>query len=108
LNTPAPANRVVVEGRVARVDVPRFTAAGLAVQRLRIEHQSIQAEAGGERQVGLALDAVMVGGARSVPALDDSVRLTGFLASARGGVELHVTEWLRLADAVDAAERLND
>jgi primosomal replication protein N len=108
LNTPEPANRAIVEGRVARVDAPRFTATGLAVQRLRVEHRSIQAEAGGERRADLALDAVMVGVARDKPGLGDRVRLTGFLASARGGVELHVTEWLRLAEIADAAERLND
>lgn len=79
-------------------DAPRYTAAGVEVRRMVLAHESSQREAGSERRVVLKLGAVILGATGEPPGPEDRVRLQGFLMDAhRGGVELHVTEWRRVA-----------
>jgi primosomal replication protein N len=63
----------------------RYTPGGLPIVRFRIEHSSIQSEAGSEREVVCRVNAVAIGDiAERVPAAggDDEVAVRGFLCRA--------------------------
>ncbi len=63
----------------------RHTPGGLPIVRFCIEHQSIQVEAGSEREVACRVNAVAVGDiAARVPAAgsDEQVAVRGFLCRA--------------------------
>jgi len=77
-------NRVTVSGKLIELDALRHTPAGVAVLKFRLQHDSSQMEAGGERKVSCEIAAVaferearLLAAAR----LGSSVKVNGFLAA---------------------------
>ena len=77
-------NRVTVSGKLIELDALRHTPAGVAVLKFRLQHESSQMEAGGERKVSCEIAAVaferearLLAAAR----LGSSVKVNGFLAA---------------------------
>ena len=91
------ANRCELIACIAELDALRYTPAGIPVLNLKIEHSSIQLEAGQVRQVKATLKAVALGSMaeRLVKQPIGSVwKFNGFLASTRNGkqLQLHIQE----------------
>ncbi|MEJ7931323.1 primosomal replication protein N [Ramlibacter sp. AN1015] len=81
-------NQLVLSARIAEATPLRYTPSGLPALDLRLEHESEVAEAGGTRQVKLALKAVAFGGDAETlarQAIGSSWRFAGFLATPRNG-----------------------
>ena len=80
----AQANRITIAGRLIEVDALRHTPAGVAVLKFRLQHDSLQTEAGGERKVSCEIAAVAFEReARLLAAakLGSNVKVNGFLAA---------------------------
>jgi len=76
-------NEIMISGQLAERDALRHTPAGVALVNFRIVHESVQTEAGTERQVYADVACVAAEHeARLVAAapLGAAVRLSGFLA----------------------------
>jgi primosomal replication protein N len=91
------ANRVVLGGTLAGRAELRSTPAGVPLVRAEILHRSTQHEAGAERTVEAAIDAVALGDtalALAAIAPGRAVEVTGFLAPRTRNdrrLELHLT-----------------
>lgn len=73
---------------IAEVQPLRYTPAGLPALDLRLEHESVQNEAGADRQVKASVKAVAFGALAerlARQALGSCWRFQGFLAMGRGG-----------------------
>ena len=91
-------NQVAVSGTLLELDALRRTPAGVAVLKFRIQHDSSQMEAGGERKVSCEIAAVafereakLLAGAK----LGSKVKVNGFLAARSrrsNALVLHATE----------------
>ena len=80
----AQANRVTIAGRLVELDALRHTPAGVAVLKFRLQHDSSQMEAGGERKVSCELAAVAFereAKLLAVAKLGSDVKVNGFLAA---------------------------
>jgi len=94
----AQANRVTVSGRLIELDALRHTPAGLPVMKFRLQHDSTQMEAGGERKVSCEIEAVAFereATLLAVAKLGGGVKVTGFLAArsrTSKTVVLHATQ----------------
>jgi primosomal replication protein N len=92
-------NQTVLDARIAEISALRHTPAGIPAIDLSLEHESQQVEAGGARQVKVAIRAVAFGAmaeALKVQALGSEWRFSGFLAAARGGKHpvLHIQSFV--------------
>jgi len=91
-------NRVSVSGRLIELDALRHTPGGMAVLRFRLQHDSSQKEAGGERKVSCEIAAVAFEREAKLLAaakLGSSVKINGFLAArsrTSKSLVLHATE----------------
>ena len=77
-------NSLELEGVLTEIGALRRTPAGIPVLACRIEHRSRQMEAGRLRDVGVELQAVVVGDKTSLLAaapLGSLLHVTGFLAA---------------------------
>jgi len=77
------ANRVTIAGRLIELDALRYTPAGVPVLKFRLQHDSVQTEAGGERKVSCEIAAVAFEREAKLLAsakLGSSVKVNGFLA----------------------------
>ncbi len=89
-------NEVVIDGRLLKRSVVRYTPAGTPAVDLLIGHSSIQHEAGGPREARCEIEAVALGDmalALSAARLNRSLRVGGFLAQRSLGnrrLVLHV------------------
>ena len=54
-------NEVVIDGRLLKRGALRHTPAGIPALNLLIGHRSMQAEAGGQREVRCEVEAVVIG-----------------------------------------------
>jgi len=94
----AQANRVVVSGRLIELDALRYTPARVAMLKFRLQHDSSQTEAGGERKVSCEIAAVAFEREAKLLAaakLGSNVKVTGFLAARSRSsrtLMLHATE----------------
>jgi primosomal replication protein N len=94
----AQANRVTVAGRLIELDALRHTPAGVAMIKFRLQHDSRQTEAGGERKVSCEIAAVAFEREAKLLAaakLGSSVRVNGFLAAKSRSTRtllLHATQ----------------
>ena len=91
-------NQVVLSACIAEAFALRYTPAGLPALDLRLEHESEVPEAGGVRQVKVALKAVAFGAdaeALARQAIGSLWRFTGFLANPRNGKHpvLHIQQF---------------
>ena len=80
----AQANRVTIAGRLIELDVLRHTPAGIPMLKFRLQHDSVQTEAGGERKVSCEIAAVAFEREAKLLAaakLGSSVKENGFLAA---------------------------
>ena len=80
----AQANRVTVAGRLIERDALRHTPGGVAVLKFRLQHDSLQMEAGGARKVSCEVAAVAFEREAKLLAaakLGSSVKIVGFLAA---------------------------
>ena len=79
-------NRLQIAGVVGNSPETRFTPAGIPIARFTLKHQSLQSEAGMQRQVICNIGVVASGEAlqQSVQQLQtgEGVRVSGFLARA--------------------------
>jgi primosomal replication protein N len=78
----APANRVVLCGRLVELDILRHTPGGVPILKFRIEHQSDQAEAGEKRKVNCEVAGVAFereAKLLSSAALGSQLTISGFL-----------------------------
>jgi len=94
----AQANRVTVAGRLIELDALRHTPAGVPMLKFRLQHDSVQTEAGGERKVSCEIAAVAFEREAKLLAaakLGSNVTVTGFLAAKSRSsrtLMLHATE----------------
>jgi len=94
----AQANRVTIAGRLIELDVLRHTPAGIPMLKFRLQHDSVQTEAGGERKVSCEIAAVAFEREAKLLAaakLGSNVTVTGFLAAKSRSsrtLMLHATE----------------
>ena len=75
-------NQVVIDGRLLKRATLRHTPAGIPVIDLVIGHQSIQVEAGGQREAKCEVEAVAIGELAvqlSTHKLSQPLRINGFL-----------------------------
>jgi len=91
-------NQVVLSARIAEVQAPRYTPAGLPALDLQLEHESVIIQAGSPRQVKVAIKAVAFGSAAetlSRQPVGSQWRFAGFLANTRNGKHpvLHIQEF---------------
>ena len=91
-------NQVVLSARIAEAMALRYTPAGLPALDLRLEHESDMPEAGGTRQVKVALKAVAFGAIAETLSRQPATsawRFAGFLANPRNGKHpvLHIQEF---------------
>jgi primosomal replication protein N len=91
-------NQVVLSARIAEAGALRYTPAGLPALDLRLEHESEMSEAGGTRQVKVALKAVAFGAIAETLSRQPATsawRFAGFLANPRNGKHpvLHIQEF---------------
>jgi primosomal replication protein N len=80
----AQVNQVTVSGRLIELDALRHTPAGVPVLKFRLQHDSLQTEAGGERKVSCEIAAVAFEREAKLLAaakLGSSVKVNGFLAA---------------------------
>ncbi len=78
------ANRITVAGRLVELDTLRHTPAGVPMLKFRLQHDSVQTEAGGERKVSCEIAAVAFEREAKLLAsakLGSSVKVNGFLAA---------------------------
>jgi len=90
-------NQIALTACIAEVQALRYTPAGLPALDLRLEHESVQQEAGTERQVKAAIKAVAFGALAerlARQALGSNWEFQGFLASPRNGkgVVFHIQD----------------
>ena len=89
-------NEVVLDGRVVKRGVLRYTPAGTPALNLRLGHRSMQVEAGSSCEVRCEIDAVALGDMAlrlSALQVDRGLQVSGFLAQRRIGARnlvLHV------------------
>ena len=89
-------NEVVIDGRLLKRSVLRYTPAGTPAVDLLIGHSSIQSEAGGQREARCEIEAVALGDMAlklSTARLNRSLQIGGFLAQRSLGsrrLVLHV------------------
>ncbi len=91
-------NQLVLSARIAEAGALRYTPAGLPALDLQLEHASELPEAGGTRQVKVAIKAVAFGAIAetlSRQAVTGTWRFAGFLANPRNGKYpvLHIQEF---------------
>jgi len=92
------SNRLILTGRVVELEPLRYTPAGVAIVRFKIEHDSEQIEAGAVRQLHMEIACVATETmARLVCAapLGSSLRVDGFIAhrsKTHRGIELHALD----------------
>ncbi len=91
-------NQVVLSARIAEARALRYTPAGLPALDLQLEHESELPEAGGTRQVKVAIKAVAFGANAETLARQPATslwRFAGFLANPRNGRHpvLHIQEF---------------
>ncbi len=91
-------NQLVLSARIAEAGALRYTPAGLPALDLQLEHASELPEAGGTRQVKVAIKAVAFGAIAetlSRQAVTGTWRFAGFLANPRNGKHpvLHIQEF---------------
>lgn len=97
-------NQVGLTASLLERESLRYTPAGIPIVAFRLAHQSMQREAGGDRQVELeiaavAADRLALGIDRL--ALGASLRVSGFLAPRRRAsrsLVLHLTEFEQIND----------
>jgi primosomal replication protein N len=95
-------NEVVIDGRLLKRSVLRYTPAGTPAVDLLIGHRSIQSEGGSRREARCEIEAVALGDIAlklSMAKLNRSLQVGGFLAQRSLGnrrLVLHVVS----ADAV--------
>lgn len=83
-------NEVVISGQLTERDALRHTPAGVALVNFRVVHESVQVEAGAERQVYADVACVAAEDeARLVAAapLGAAVRVSGFMAGKRAAAK---------------------
>ena len=73
-------NQVVIEGVIAEIDALRYTPAGVPHVEFRLDHQSRQREANGERDVQVTMSAVALG----EPALEAAKLTPGAAIAVKG------------------------
>ena len=81
-------NHWVLTASIAEVQPLRYTPAGLPALDIRLEHESLQREAGADRQVKASVKALAFGALAerlARQALGSVWRFQGFLATGRGG-----------------------
>ena len=81
-------NHWVLTACIAEVQPLRYTPAGLPALDIRLEHESLQREAGADRQVKASVKALAFGALAERLArqgLGSVWRFQGFLATGRGG-----------------------
>ena len=81
-------NHWVLTACIAEVQPLRYTPAGLPALDIRLEHESLQREAGANRQVKASVKALAFGALAerlARQALGSVWRFQGFLATGRGG-----------------------
>ncbi len=94
-------NKLKLSGSVVQCGEVRHTPAGIPVVELRIQHESLQVEANGQRQIRLVAEAVVIGPLANMAAtlkVDDKVVISGFLAQRSQKNErlvIHVSELQR-------------
>ena len=76
------ANEVALSGEITSIEPLRYTPAGIALLSFKLQHRSLQTEAGLKRQVecelnGVAMAEVAVSMARLKPG--QAVKVSGFL-----------------------------
>ena len=87
-----------MSGRLIELDALRHTPAGLPVMKFRLQHDSVQTEAGGERKVSCEIEAVAFEREATLLAaakLGSELTVTGFLAArsrTSKSVVLHATQ----------------
>jgi primosomal replication protein N len=91
-------NQIVLSAHIAEAFVLRYTPAGLPALDLRLEHESEVEQAGGKRQVKVAIKAVAFGADAETlarQAVGSQWRFTGFLANPRNGKHpvLHIQQF---------------
>ena len=99
-------NRVTLSGAITAIDTLRHTPAGLPLIHLKLAHQSVQVEAGIDRQTAFEVRAVAMGEiavAASQFATGDAITVQGFLAGERRSgsqignqLVLHITNIQRI------------
>lgn len=88
----------MVSGRLVELDTLRHTPAGVSVLKFRLQHDSTQLEAGGERKVSCEIAAVTFEREAKLLAaakLGSALTVTGFLAAksrTSRALVLHATE----------------
>ncbi|MPN00546.1 Primosomal replication protein N [bioreactor metagenome] len=90
-------NQIALTACIAEVQALRYTPAGLPALDLRLDHESVQKEAGAERQVKVSMKAVAFGALAerlARQALGSNWQFQGFLASPRSGkgVVFHIQD----------------
>ena len=90
-------NHWVLTACIAEVQPLRYTPAGLPALDIRLEHESLQREAGADRQVKASVKALAFGALAerlARQALGSVWKFQGFLATGRGGkaVVLHIQD----------------
>jgi primosomal replication protein N len=89
------SNRLILSGRVVELESLRYTPAGIAIVRFKIEHDSEQVEAGAVRQLHMEIACVAtetMAHLVSAAPLGSSIRVEGFIAyrsKSHRGIELH-------------------
>jgi len=81
-------NHWVLTACIAEVQPLRYTPAGLPALDIRLEHESLQREAGADRQVKASVKALAFGALAerlARQALGSVWKFQGFLATGRGG-----------------------
>lgn len=81
-------NHWVLTACIAEVQPLRYTPSGLPALDIRLEHESLQREAGANRQVKASVKALAFGALAerlARQALGSVWRFQGFLATGRGG-----------------------
>jgi primosomal replication protein N len=82
----AAPNTVTLAGEITAIEPLRHTPAGLPLLNLKLMHQSMQEEAGGQRQTAFEISAVAIGDIAAAAAhfqAGDAVTVQGFLAARR-------------------------
>ncbi len=91
-------NQLVLSARIAEAFALRYTPAGLPALDLRLEHESEVSEAGGTRQVKVAIKAVAFGTDAETlarQAVGSQWQFAGFLSTPRNGKhpQLHIQQF---------------
>ena len=87
----------MIDGRITALDALRYTPAGIAIVQAKLQHESSQTEAGGERRVELEIGCVALernAQLLAVAPLGTPLRAEGFVASRSRSsrrLVLHIT-----------------